>query len=246
MVGDVTVAVVSEDADPLVEAVERATNREVTVSADARVADADLVVADGHSGVVDLVRTTPDALALPVDAGPGVRSVPRDAVGRAVATVAAGEVETVERPVLSVRFDGREPVPALFDVTLVTAEPARISEYAVHGGVRRVDGFRADGVVVATPAGSRGYAAAAGGPVLDPGCAAVSVTPIAPFVTDAEEWVLPDESLRLSVERDEGDVCLVADGRDEGVVPSEASIRISRDGALGIAVVEESTAFYSE
>lgn len=243
MVGDVTVAVVGANPDPLVTAVVRATNSRVTVSAD-RVADADLVVADGRRGVVDLVRTAPDALVLPVDAGPGVRSVGRDAVGRAVAAVAAGESGTVERPVLSVRVGDRDPVPAVFDVTLVTSEPARISEYAVRSGDRRVDGFRADGVVVATPAGSHGYAAAAGGPVVTPERGVVSVTPIAPFVTDGEGWILSDESLTLSVERDEGDVSLLVDGREEGTVTTGDAARVSRDGTLTVAVVEESAAFY--
>ncbi|WP_135820148.1 NAD(+)/NADH kinase [Halostella litorea] len=244
MAGDVTVAVESDDAAPLVEAVERAATG-AAVRPTGGTADADLVVADGRAGLVESVRTTTDALVLPVDAGAGVRSVPRDAVGRAVADVAAGAADRVERPVLSVRVDDADPVPALFDVTLVTAEPARISEYAVHGGGRRIDGVRADGVVVATPAGSRGYAAAAGGPTVDPACAAVSVTPIAPFVTDAEGWVLPDASLALSVERDEGDVSLLVDGRDEGNLSVDATTRVSRAGVVEVAVVEASADFYS-
>jgi len=244
MAGDVTVAVESDDAASLVESIERAP-ASTSVAAEGRTADADLVVADGRAGVVDTVRKTTEALVLPVDAGTGVRSVPRDAVGRAVADVAAGAVERVERPVLSVRFDGGRAFPALFDVTLVTTEPARISEYAIHVGERRIEGFRADGVVVATPAGSRGYAAAAGGPVLDPGCPVVSVTPIAPFVTDAEGWILPNDSVALSVERDEGAVSVLVDGRDEGTVPVDAATHVSRGGAVGIAVVEASADFYS-
>lgn len=243
MAGDVTVAVESDDAAPLVEAIERSAAG-ATVRPDGRTADADLVVADGRSGLVDAVRTTADTLVLPVEAGTGVRSVPRDAVGRAVADVAAGAVERVQRPVLSVRFDDRG-IPALFDVTLVTTEPARISEYAVHTGERRIEGFRADGVVVATPAGSREYAAAAGSPVIDPDCAVVSVTPIAPFVTDADGWILPNESVTLSVERDEGDVSVVVDGRDEGTVSVDTATHVSRSGAVDIAVVEASTDFYS-
>ncbi|WP_394351524.1 hypothetical protein [Halobacterium bonnevillei] len=52
---------------------------------------------------------------------------------------------------------------------MVTAEPARISEYAVETGTERVDEVRADGVVAATPAGSHGYARDADGPLLSRG-----------------------------------------------------------------------------
>ncbi|NHN47375.1 ATP-NAD kinase [Halostella sp. JP-L12] len=247
MAVETVVAVVGATADRIADAVSAA-GGEPVVGEDAvrhaSTSEVDLAVADGGDALVDLVRAGVDVPVLPVEAGRGVRSVPQAAVDDAVADAVAGEYREAVRPVLSVSVDGDTAVRAAFDVTLVTTEPARISEYAVRTADRRVAEFRADGVVVATPAGSRGYANDAGGPVLDPTTSVLAATPIAPFVTDADDWVLPETDLTLSVERNEGDVSLVVDGRDEGQVPHHTPVDVSRTADLRLAVVDDSRSLY--
>ena len=204
-----------------------------------------VVVAVGEPALVDLVAAGVDAPVLPVSVADGVRSVPASAVEPAVASVLSGEFGTETRPLLSVA-DGadEERARALFDLALVTAEPARISEFTVLDGDERVATFRADGVVVATPAGSTGYARAAEGPVVAPGTGVAAVVPISPFVTDADHWVLPDEAVGLLVERDETPVRLVADGRDAGTAAPGRRLSVSTRGALTIAVVDASASVF--
>lgn len=247
MAGETVVAVVGANADRIAGAV-AAAGGDPVVGEDAvrraSTSEADLAVAAGREGLVDLVREGVDVPVLPSDAGSGVRSVSRADLDTAVVDAVAGEYRQAVRPLLSVSVDGEPSVRAAFDVTLVTTEPARISEYAVRTADRRVAEFRADGVVVATPAGSREYANDAGGPVLDPATGVLAATPIAPFVTDADDWVLPERDLTLSVERNEGDVSLIVDGRDEGRVPHYTPIGVSRTGDLRLAVVDDSRRFY--
>ncbi|WP_339104368.1 NAD(+)/NADH kinase [Haloterrigena salinisoli] len=121
---------------------------------------------------------------------------------------------------------------ALFDVALVTDEPARISEYGVSSRGDSIATFRADGVVVATAAGSHGYAGTVDAPHLSEAVGAVAVAPVAPFVTDTRRWVLPDDRLELTVERDEGPIALVADGRRVTSVGVDARISVSVDDSL--------------
>jgi NAD+ kinase len=99
---------------------------------------------------------------------------------------------------------------------------------------------RADGVVAATPVGSRGYARAAGGPVVVPGSGVGTVVPIAPFATDTESWVLGLDGLALSVERDGVPVEVLADDRPLGTVEPGTAVRLAPDGALELALVPES------
>ena len=116
---------------------------------------------------------------------------------------------------------------AIFDITLATDEPALISEYGVSSRETSVVRFRADGVVVATPVGSRGYAHRADGPLLSPALDAVAVVPIAPFETRPHRWVLPNEGLSLSVLRtDDGPVTLSVDERVVGPVDSTVTIGV--------------------
>ncbi|MFW6318089.1 MAG: ATP-NAD kinase, partial [Halorubrum sp.] len=133
-------------------------------------------------------------------------------------------VRRATHPILSVDAEGGETRRAAFDVALVTAEPARISEFEVDFVEGPNESFRADGVVVATPLGSDGYANAAGGPIVEPG-AGLAVAPIAPFSTGTDARIVADR-LSLSVERETESVALVIDGRERGVVTPHRSIAI--------------------
>ena len=126
---------------------------------------------------------------------------------------------------------GATRATAVYDCTLVTSEPARISEYAVNGDGRPPTTFRADGVVVTTPLGSDGYARAAGGPRLAPGTG-LAVVPIAPFATKAETWVCRPP-LTLSVERDD-DVTVFADGRALETGGAGLTVRLTAGEALSV------------
>lgn len=190
--------------------------------ADERQAAAVLVV--GEDALLSIVDEDPAAPVVPVTANGGHHAVPRRRLAEALTALAAGRGHTVAHPVLSVTVGGEQAARALMDVSLVTSEPARISEFALTVDGERVDDVRADGVVIATPAGTDGYAGAAGGPVLAPG-AGLSVVPIAPFETHSEHWVVPD-AVTLSVERDEGDVTLVADDEAISEVPPQTPIRV--------------------
>ncbi|MGM0448247.1 MAG: ATP-NAD kinase, partial [Methanobacteriota archaeon] len=178
--------------------------RSAVTAADARLADrsaADAVVAVGAAALRSAMRAA---------ASEGSRSVPilpvgdgRHAVDPDLAAERLGDVvdglggtaaafdgfARVAHPMLTVdgTGDGRQRFAAA-DVAFVTAEPARISEYGIAFPDGESVSVRADGTVVATPLGSDGYAAAAGGPVVSPG-GGLSVVPVAPFTTRPDTWV---------------------------------------------------------
>ena len=202
-----------------------------------------MVVAVGEGALVDLATAGVAAPVVPVSTPGSVRPVPASGIESAIASVLAGGFEAVDHPVLSLAASGSDGdlARALFDLALVTTEPARISEYTVLHGDERVSTVRADGVVVATPAGSTGYARAADGAVLAPETGVAVVVPISPFATDADPWVLPVDEVGLRVERDEATVDLVADGRVVGPIEAGRTLRLSTRGWLTVAVVEAST-----
>ncbi|WP_101296371.1 NAD(+)/NADH kinase [Halegenticoccus soli] len=192
---------------------------------------ADAVVAVGERALVDAALARPSAPIVPIGVG-GRYSLPAEEFDRRVDSFLAGEWSPSEHPLLSVEVDGAAVAEAFLDVTLITSEPARISEYSVSVDDERVDAFRSDGVVVATPAGSTGYARAARGPILLPGTGLV-VVPVSPFATRSERWVVPAE-VTLSVERDDGAVSLVVDGRERGEVGPHEPVRVVRSDAVSL------------
>ncbi|WP_435345562.1 ATP-NAD kinase [Haloarchaeobius sp. HRN-SO-5] len=196
-------------------------------------ADASFVVAVGERALIDVAHAHVDLPVLPVDAGTGVRSVPATETAAAVRATLAGDAETHTHRRFSVAV-GEDRYDALFDVMLVTTEPARISEYRVGAGDHDIAQFRADGVVVATPAGSHGYANAAGGAVVDAGLGAASIVPVAPFAIDIDHWVVDATDVVLSVERDEGAVSLLVDDRTVCEVDSTVPVRLSPGDSLTV------------
>ena len=225
---------------PPTEAIERAGAKPIVGVTEA----VDLVVAVGDAALTDLATRGVEAPVLTVDASRGVRSVHRDFVEAALERVLDGEHMTQRHPVLDVSTS-EVRAHALFDVLLVAAEPARISEYAVRCAGEPVSRFRADGVVASTPAGSVGYNSAADGPVVAPGTDVLAVVPIAPFATESTDWVVPSSGLSFSVERDETPVELLADGRRVATVDADTSVTISTTDSVEIVVVPESESCYS-
>lgn len=204
----------------------------------------DVVVAVGEEALVALARHGVPVPVLPVGPVEGAGAVPSDTVGRGIGSLVADDFERVWHPVLG----ATSPVEtrALFDLTFVTEESARISEYTVRSGTTTVSRFRADGVVVTTPAGSAGYARAAGGPVVAPETGVVGVVPIAPFATDTDNWVLGDDAVTVRIERDEAPVELLADGRSVGSVPPNEAIRLRPVDGVELLSVPESRAPFGE
>lgn len=206
--------------------------------------DPDLVVAVGDAALFSIARSSPVPPVLPVDVSRGFRSVPADSVDEAVEHALCDDLETQSYPVLGVEHDGERVARAVADVSLLTAEVAHISEYAVVADGTPVAQFRADGVVVATPGGSPGYARRIGCPVVAPGTGVGAVAPIAPFATDPDHWVLPLDELRLTVERDETEVTLVADDREVATVATGEPVDVAPDESVEIAVVPESVSHF--
>ncbi|MDS0281361.1 ATP-NAD kinase [Haloarcula onubensis] len=196
------------------------------------------VVAVGRRAVRAVATAVVDPLVVPVDAGRGLRSVTRDAVPDAVSGL--DDAFTERHPLFEVDVTGEAVGTAAFDVTAVTEEAARISEYAVATTTDSVGQFRADGVTLATPAGSPGYARRVGGPVFAPAESVGVVAPIAPFQTNPDHWVVSLDGLSVSVERDEATVALYADGDAVATVACGESAQLCRSGTLRVAVLEES------
>lgn len=234
------------DATTAVTAIENAGESAVRGTAEAVFeSDPSLVVALGESALLDLVRADVSVPVLPIDAGTGVGSVPNARSADALERVLADGWTTRRRRTLAVSLAGERVATALFDAMLVTARPARISEYRIETGSTTVSQFRADGVVVATPQGSQGYAKNLGAPALAPGTDAVVAVPIAPFAIDPDCWVFDvADGVSITVARDEGDVWLFADDREIGRVATDETVELRAGNAIDLVAVDESLPFF--
>ena len=92
-----------------------------------------------------------------------------------------------------VRAAGREEAePALNDVVVNRGGGGSMIECAVDIDGRFAYAMRADGIIVSTPTGSTAYALSAGGPILDPRIAAITLVPVAPHALTHRPIALSD------------------------------------------------------
>jgi NAD+ kinase len=136
----------------------------------------------------------------------------------AVEAAIAGRLPKTERMRLQVTFtrQGTPPVvrTALNDAVLHQGAMARMVEILAHLDDEFVAAYRADGLIVATPTGSTAYNMAAGGPIVVPSQAAMTLTPIcAHALTNRPLIVGAGATIRLSLGAEVRGVLLTVDGQ---------------------------------
>jgi NAD+ kinase len=193
-------------------------------------ARAEAVITIGESALTGAALSGSSVPLLPVGVDGALHTITRQELPAAAASLSAGEYGIATHPVLTVSVGGEQTGRAVLDVTLMTSEPAEISEYSLTVNGEELTRVRADGVVVAGSFGSAGYNSAAGGPLVAPGTG-LSVVPVAPFTTRANGWMVPGP-LELQVERNESAVSLYADSADLGTVSPADPVRVQADGSF--------------
>jgi len=136
-------------------------------------------------------------------------------------------VEDRSRLAVSLRSPDREMVTrvALNDAVVHQGGRARI----VHADAWIDDAFvaeyRADGLIASTPTGSTAYNMAAGGPILIPGAAGMTLTPICAHSLTNRPLVVPASStIRLQLGAGSKDIVLTVDG--QWAIPFDAGDRV--------------------
>ena len=142
---------------------------------------------------------------------------PADAAA-ALEQALAGQLPTTQRMRMQVTFrrQGAEPVvrSALNDAVIHQGAMARLVELEAHIDGEFVAAYRADGLIVATPTGSTAYNMAAGGPILIPGQAAMTLTPICAHSLTNRPLVVPATGvIRLELGAESRGVVLTVDGQ---------------------------------
>jgi NAD+ kinase len=122
----------------------------------------------------------------------------------AIGAAIAGKLARAERMRLQVTFmrTGSDPVVkfALNDAVLHQGAMARLIEVNAFCDGQLIAAYRADGLIIATPTGSTAYNMAAGGPIVVPGQAAMTLTPIcAHALTNRPLVINADATIRLAL-----------------------------------------------
>jgi NAD+ kinase len=163
----------------------------------------DLVVVLGGDGtLLSAARITAaiDVPLLGVNLGSlgFLTEVPLQSMYSMLDAIAQGRAPVEQRTLMQVEMHRDGVVRGsylVFNDAVVNKTPlARLNTYDLYVDKVFVSGYRADGMIIATPTGSTAYSLSAGGPVLMPSVQALVITPVAPHSLTHRPLVVPDSS----------------------------------------------------
>ncbi|HEX9391615.1 MAG TPA: NAD(+) kinase [Usitatibacteraceae bacterium] len=156
---------------------------------EALIASADLAIAVGGDGTLLGVARIAAAAKVPIV---GVNlgtlgfltDIPKDEMETLVSALLDGRYTEEARLMLDGEVRrGAETIfksVAFNDVVVSRGAMGTMIEFAVEVDGEFIYSLRADGLIIATPTGSTAYALSSGGPILQPGLAAMALVPISP------------------------------------------------------------------
>lgn len=138
---------------------------------------------------------------------------PSEDIGASLRSIFAGDFRRETRALLEIRFQDGSFALALNDIVIKTRDVFRMGRFLVLADGAKVNEFRADGIILATPTGTSAYNLAAGGPLVDPAASVIALTPICAH-TLSNRSVIFDGETELEVRSEDAPLLgLSVDGR---------------------------------
>ena len=129
---------------------------------------------------------------------------------------------------------------AMNDVVLQRQSHPRPIEFEVQFRDQLMFRTRADGLVLATPAGSTAYALSAGGPIVHPEVEAISVVPLCPHTLSNRPVVVPaDDEVQLTLLDSPEASALNLDGQSHMSLQEGDSVLVRKSGMINLIYLPE-------
>ena len=159
--------------------------------------------------------------------------------------IVRGTLHLEERQLLSVEAEiecGGKCL-ALNEVTIHRHGATMISVEALVNG-KHIATYHGDGIIISTPTGSTAYSLSAGGPIVDPMCNCLVLSPLAPHNLTMRPIVIPDNAeITLKLDARGGEVFLSSDNRTY-TLKDRATVRLHKACEGLILATPHNNSFY--
>jgi NAD+ kinase len=122
---------------------------------------------------------------------------------------------------------------ALNDVVISKNASDRLLHLSTRAGKEYITTYRADGLIFSSPTGSTAYNLSAGGPLVYPGLATITVTPICPFMLSSRPIILPAHKNLVTTYEAEDDV-----GRAQVIIDGQPFMEMQPGDNLEISTAK--------
>ncbi len=138
-------------------------------------------------------------------------------IDEAIELLLAGKLVSEKRAMLETTINGKT-YTALNEIGVMSSSdgvlPAKVATFSAYSDGVKVDSFRADGLIVATPTGSTAYSLAAGGPIMEPCVSATLLTAICSHSLHNRPILIKESAtVVVEVEKCESPCNVVSDGK---------------------------------
>ncbi len=174
--------------------------RAITVSLNEISPDLDMIIVLGGDGTLLHIAENAARHAIPVlginlgNLG-FLTELTEDETFQALEHILAGKITVENRLMLKARLMSNGQATdyryALNDVVITKNVLDRLLRLSTKADDEYITTYKADGLIFSSPTGSTGYNLSAGGPLVYPGLATITVTPICPFMLSSRPIILP-------------------------------------------------------
>jgi len=214
--------------------------------------ECDVIVAAGGDGTIlraaRLIKDDPRPI-LGVNVGTlgFLADLAPEGLERGIEQVMAGRYIVENRMTLEARIVGSDrEFMALNDITIAKSNQSRIISLEMYEGTNWVNTYVGDGLILATPTGSTGYALAAGGPIVTPNADVIVAAPICPHSLTVRPMVFTGSAV-LEVRvigTPDSTILLTADGQPTCPVESGQMVAVKRGPREALLVRLETSSYY--
>ncbi|NLL93408.1 MAG: NAD(+) kinase [Clostridiales bacterium] len=89
---------------------------------------------------------------------------------------------------------------SLNDIVINRSGPLRVIDFDIYVNGMKLNEYRADGMIVATPTGSTAYSMSAGGPIVKPSANLIVMTPVCPHTLNTRSIILdPTDTIEIEI-----------------------------------------------
>lgn len=140
-----------------------------------------------------------------------------------------GKYKIEERIVLQAEVKGYKKILyGINEIVINQSGMVKTIEISVRYNNQPVNSYHADGLIIATPAGSTGYSLSAGGPVVHPLTNVMILCPLSAHTLTARPVILPDDGMFKINVTSRIPIYLIADGNSSLKLKSPAEIEIKK------------------
>lgn len=143
-------------------------------------------------------------------------------------------------------FDGSEFISyCLNDVAIARGNEIKLIDLDAFCDNRKINSYRADGVILATPTGSTAYSWSAGGPVIDPNLQCITLTPICTHSPLNRSLVFNEKSVIIvKSAKSNQKICVSADGEKSIELSDDFEVKIKKSEYYAEFIRIKSDEFY--